>query len=47
MIEVGNEFVVAPEDAGLDIAPSMGSSSGNAWAGSVGAGSVGPDALRV
>ncbi|MCB5291387.1 glycosyltransferase [Arthrobacter sp. SO3] len=45
MIEVGNEFVVAPEDAGLDIAPSMGSESVPDWAGALWVGAVDLDSL--
>lgn len=45
MIEVGNEFVVAPEDAGLDIAPSMGTGSVPDWAGALWVGAVDLDSL--
>ncbi|MET3951678.1 glycosyltransferase [Arthrobacter sp. UYEF36] len=45
MIEVGNEFVVALEDAGLDIAPSMGTEAVPDWPGALWVGAVDLDSL--
>lgn len=45
MIEVGNEFVVAFEDAGLDIAPSMGTEVVPDWPGALWVGAVDLDSL--
>ncbi|WP_160663644.1 glycosyltransferase family 2 protein [Pseudarthrobacter sp. ATCC 49987] len=45
MIEVGNEFVVAIEDAGLDIAPSMGTEAVPDWPGALWVGAVDLDTL--
>ena len=45
MIEVGNELVVAPEDAGLDIAPSMGTEVVPDWPGALWVGAVDLDSL--
>lgn len=45
MIEVGNELVVSIEDAGLDIAPSMGTEAVPDWPGALWVGAVDLDTL--